>query len=139
MITENEYKSIRDKYDYYHAERQRLFPGKNCFTPEMQEQLPESPKHSEISAIEVYEFVNDPPDKYFGYISEKNKTLTTWTGEKLGKVLGLWSLGWRSNFGDTRVSIEVIGINGLRYYGTYYKSAGDYCRITAYKNQEVTA
>ena len=136
MITENEYKSLRDKYDYYHAERKRLFPGKNCLTPEMQEQLPESPISSEISAIETYEFINNPPDTYFAYINQENKTMTTWTGEVLGKVFGLWSSGWRSNFGDTRVSIDVKGINEIKYHGFYYKSAGDYCRIKAYKNQE---
>ena len=134
MITENKYKSIRDKYDYYHAERRRLFPGKNCFTPEMQEQLPESPSTSNISAIETYDFINDPPDTYFAYINQEDKTMTTWAGEVLGEVLGLWSSGYRSNFGDTRVSIDVRGINGKKYHGVYYKSAGDYCRITAYKN-----
>ena len=134
MITKEEYNELTYKYNLYHSERNRLFVGKNYVDKEMALQLPESVSNDKISAIEVYEFVNDPPERYFAYINEKDKTMTTWTGDILGKVLGLWSLGWRSNFGDIRVSIEVIGINGKRYHGTFYKSAGDYCRIKSYKD-----
>ncbi|MHA2219652.1 MAG: hypothetical protein ACXACY_27405 [Candidatus Hodarchaeales archaeon] len=138
MITKDHYKSLRNKYDYYHKKREELFGYTNCLTKEMQSQLPESPTHAEISSIETYEFVNDPPEKYFAYIKEPEignmGEMTTWTGEQLGRAL-LWNT-WRSNFGDTRVSIDVWGINGKKYHGFYYKSAGDYCRITAYKNQE---
>ncbi|MHA2094589.1 MAG: hypothetical protein ACW98F_08170 [Candidatus Hodarchaeales archaeon] len=136
MITHAEYQKLKQKYDFYHAERTKLFgKGANCITPEMSAQLPESPKHNEISAIEVYEFINDPPDRYFAYINEPEignmGEMTTWTGEKLGNAL-LWNT-WQSNFGDTRVSIDVWGINGKKYHGFYYKSAGDYCRVKAYK------
>ena len=134
MITKQEHGKLTYKYNLYHSERNRLFVGKNYVDKEMALQLPEPITNEEISAIEVYEFINDPPERYFAYINEKDKTMTTWTGDILGKVLGLWSLGWRSNFGDIRVSIEVIGINGKRYHGTFYKSAGDYCRIKSYKD-----
>ena len=138
MITEKEYFELKQKYDFYQEERNRLFPGKNYVDQEMIKQLPDNCTHKEISSIEVYEFVNDPPDKYFAYIGvypkSPNGEMTTWMGEKLGRVL-LWNT-WRSNFGDQRVSIDVWGINGIKYHGFYYKSAGDYCRITAYKNQD---
>jgi hypothetical protein len=66
---------------------------------------------------------------------------TTFTGEILGKV----DFGceyqvpvntYPSNFmgrESTRVSISVHGINGVEYYGTYFKSSGDYARIKARK------
>jgi hypothetical protein len=139
MITHAKYQELRQKYDFYHSERERLFgKGANCITQEMSSKLPPAPVHSEISAIEIYEFINDPPDRYFAYIKEPEignmGEMTTWTGEKLGNAL-LWNT-WRSNFGDTRVSIDVWGINGIKYHGFYYKSAGDYCRIKAYKGQK---
>jgi len=78
--------------------------------------------------VEYYEFVDKPPVRYFSYINETHHTMGCWTG---GIVLGSVSFGraWKDNFGGTRVPITVQGINGCTYYGTYYKSAGDYCRI----------
>jgi hypothetical protein len=83
------------------------------------------------SNIEVYEWLKNPPQSYFVYISEKEWDVVTWTGQKLGKV---WmGSSYKSNFGDMRRSIDVIGTNGVKYYGTYFCSAGDYARIKAYK------
>jgi hypothetical protein len=90
--------------------------------------------NEERSALEVFEFVANPPDKYFLYISEKNRTATTWTGDALGNV----SFGreYRDSFGGRRVPITVHAINGRTYHGTYYKSSGDYARVKAAKRQE---
>jgi len=87
--------------------------------------------NEERSALEVFEFVANPPDKYFLYINEKDRTATTWTGEKLGAV----SFGreYRDNFGGRRIPINVHTINGKTYHGTYYKSSGDYARIRVKK------
>ena len=85
------------------------------------------------SAIEVHEFINFPPDKYFLYINEEQKTATTWTGEKLGVVF--FGREFYDSFGGKRVPIDVDGINGIKYYGTYYKSTGSYARIKKKKNQ----
>ena len=137
MITKDEYNELTYKYNLYHSERNRLFVGKNYVDKEMALELPEACTNDQISAIEVYEFVTNPPDKYFSYIGKRVGNvgvMTTWTGEVLGRVL-LWNT-WQSNFGDTRMSIDVWGINGIKYHGFYYKSAGDYCRVTAYKEQE---
>jgi hypothetical protein len=102
------------------------------------------------SASEVYEFVTNPPERYFLYInhpevrstflSEQADSVrygssglaTTWTGEKLGDVQ--FGTTFRSSFGDTRVSIRVYAVNGRTYAGTYYKSAGDYARVKLVKN-----
>ena len=94
------------------------------------------------SAYEVYEWLHDPPVRYFAYVKVNTDrqgygtgTLTTWTGEKLGTV----HLGrqYRSGFGyghdRARRSITVVGTNGKRYYGTYYEGAGDYARIKQFK------
>ena len=83
--------------------------------------------NEERSALEVFEFVSNPPDKYFLYINEKDHTATTWTGEKLGNV----SFGreYRDNFGGKRIPVNVYAINGKTYHGTYYKSSGDYARV----------
>ena len=83
--------------------------------------------------IEVWEWMNDKPEKYFIYINEKERIATTWTGE----ILGIVAIGrpYKTNFGDTRVSIDITATNGIRYYGIYYKSAGDYARIQSYKKQ----
>jgi len=89
--------------------------------------------NEERSALEVFEFVTNPPDKYFLYINEKNRTATTWTGEKLGDVG--FGCEYRDNFGGKRVPITVYAINGRTYHGTYYKSSGDYARIRAKKGQ----
>jgi hypothetical protein len=93
------------------------------------------PEHLRItneqrSQIEVYEFVNNPPDTYFLYISEKDRVATTWTGDKLGVVL-FGSEYESPAFGrpSKRVPVKIKAINGFTYNGTYYKSAGDYARV----------
>lgn len=83
--------------------------------------------------IELYEFKNDAPNKYFVYINEDKRIATTWTGESLGKVY--FGSPYRSNFGDKRIRIELFAINGKKYFGTYYKSSGDYARIKLSKKQ----
>ena len=89
-------------------------------------------RNKETSTREIKKFIKTPPIKYFLYINEKDKSATTWTGEKLGSV----SFGreYTSNMGDKRQSIRVRAINGKDYCGTYYKSAGDYARITVNKD-----
>jgi hypothetical protein len=84
------------------------------------------------SAIEVWEFNYDIPDRYFLYISESKKIATTWTGQLLGSVI--FGREFRDNFGGKRVPVTVYAVNGCVYYGTYYKSAGDYARIKRAKN-----
>jgi hypothetical protein len=79
------------------------------------------------SAIEVWEFTHNPPDKYFLFINEKENTATTWTGQILGTI----SLGYPyfSNFGDKRQPVTIKAINGKVYTGTYYKGSGNYAHV----------
>lgn len=83
--------------------------------------------NEERSALEVYEFIHDPPAKYFLYINEEKRMATTWTGETLGRI----ELGqpYRDNFGGRRVPVRIHAINGRTYAGTYFTSAGSYARV----------
>lgn len=104
-------------------------------------------KNRETSRNEVAAWIADKPQRYFAYVKERENTerigcsvstairgeLTTCMGDKLGYIYG--GKPYRDNFGAYRVSIDVVGTNGVLYYGTYYRSSGSYCRIKAYKNQ----
>lgn len=106
-------------------------------------------KNRESSRNEVAAWLADKPQQYFAYVKERENTermgcgsipnlyirgeLTTWMGDKLGFVYG--GIPYRDSFGAERVSIDVVGTNGVLYHGTYYRSSGNYCRIKAYKNQ----
>jgi len=132
-MTSEVYRSTRDRIDRYHSAMAKLYPNTNGFTPDMIRRildnagLTESPTNEERSAVEVYEFRAEPPDKYVVYIDEPKRLATTWTGDKLGSV----SFGqpFRDNFGGKRIPITVNAINGRIYHGTYFKSSGDYARI----------
>lgn len=135
--TEQEYKEAKRKHDAYHEATMKYckenktngIPTEICATFPFANEVTNALR----SALEVWEFIHDIPKKYFLYINQEKGTATTWTGQKLGTV----SFGTpsRSNFGDVRIPINVYAINGKKYYGTYYKGAGDYARITLFKNQ----
>lgn len=133
MITAQEYAVHRNRIDKYHATMDMVYPGRCSFEPAMIANIctlagiDRAPTNEERSAVEVYEFVTNPPDKYFLYINCTKREATTWTGDKLGTV-GFGN-DYRDNFGGKRVPITVYAINGKKYHGTYFKSAGDYARI----------
>ena len=79
------------------------------------------------SALEVAEFVDDPPRRLFAYISEPAEVATTWMGDLLGTVR--FGKRWRGPSGDERVSVTLRAINGSVYRGVYYRGAGDYARF----------
>ena len=83
------------------------------------------------SAIEIYEFVANPPKKYFLYPKNGSNEVTTWMGQKLGTytVTGVY----KGNWGDSRKTIHVKAINGKEYFGTIY---GTYARIKMCKASE---
>jgi hypothetical protein len=95
--------------------------------------------NEEKGEIEEYEFYNYPPNKFTTYINEEKHIITTWTGLKLGDIIypKVFKLHeYKSGFGDIRINIRVKGINGLEYYGTYFKSAGDYANLKAIKRDK---
>jgi hypothetical protein len=87
--------------------------------------------NADRSSVEVYEFCQNPPERYFLYISfpefGKPAIATTWTGERLGAVT--FGQSFRSPFGDKRVPVRIKAINGKDYAGTYYSDAGSYARV----------
>jgi len=93
--------------------------------------------NEERSALEVFDFCQNPPDKYFLYIREKDRTATTWTGDVLGQVsFGLvYKCPAFGGFSSTRVPVTIRAINGLTYHGTYFKSSGDFARIRQSKRK----
>jgi len=138
MLTEQEYKELREKIDA-HKNWLEARDYKSYRTEECPEDLRVT--NEQRSAVEVYEWENDPPEQYFAYVNGKHRTvdgityrptITTWMGDTLGYVI--FGVEYRSCFGDKRVPMCVTGTNGKKYYGTYYKSAGDYCRLKAYKD-----
>ena len=132
MLTQQDYTTLKTKNEVYQAARFTLCGTRNCVTVNEQKQLPEPCSNDELSAMEVYEFITDPPVKYFLYVDVKQSIVTTWTGDKLGDC---W-LGrkYRSNMGDTRQSIDIHAINGKHYAGTFFTSAGDYARVKVCKS-----
>jgi hypothetical protein len=90
------------------------------------------PTDAELSSFELFEFCRAKPDRYFLYISEPIGLATTWTGEKLGRVT--FGRAYRDNFGGTRVPVWVKAVNGCSYFGTHFKSAGDYARVRKVKS-----
>ncbi|MDX3966145.1 MAG: hypothetical protein QHD01_06035 [Bradyrhizobium sp.] len=90
--------------------------------------------NEERSALEIFEFLRDKPERYFLYISRDKGLATTWTGDELGRVT--FGCTYRDNFGGERVAITVHAISGDTYHGTYYKSSGDYARVKKAKARE---
>lgn len=135
FTTEQEYKEAKHKSDtnqaaftqYLKGHKGSGIPVEICKTFPYADEVTNDLR----SKIEVYEFIHDIPKKYFLYIDEKDKTATTWTGSFLGNVR--FGREYRTNFGDKRQPIDVYAVNGKRYHGIYYKSAGSYARITLYK------
>jgi hypothetical protein len=115
---------------------------------QLREQIDE--KNRQTSQLELANWMREKPQRYFVYVKARTNTerigcnppderylrgtITTWVGDELGIVFG--GLPYRDNFGGERVAIDVVGNNGVIYYGTYYKSSGDYCRLKAYADQE---
>ena len=126
--TYQKYKAMVMEYDK-HSEEHRTKFKTNCIPFDVYSKFPFAKKvtNKMRSKIETFEFCQNKPERYFLYINEKEKKATTWTGEVLGDVIFMNT--YKSNMGDIRRSIIVKSINGLNYYGTFYKSSGDYARI----------
>lgn len=106
------------------------------------------PSNAELGRLELYEFMTNPPDKYFLYVKQdKNprpigSTLpdgiaTTWTGDKLGTIFFGKAYRTRSPFGGVveRIPVRVHAVNGFQYAGTYYASTGNYARVKRVKSR----
>lgn len=130
LETENEYKVLRSQMDAYEAWRGNRNGIPIAEIPAEFQQI----TNAHRSAVELWEFIHNPPKKYLCYINVEKRLATTWTGQKLGVV----TLGREYEcpaFGrcSKRQSVTVNAVNGKSYYGTYYKSSGDYALIKMHK------
>jgi hypothetical protein len=135
MLTQDQAKDIRARNDALMLWVDSI-RGKNGWASYKPEDKPASVPdvtNDERSALEVFDFCHNPPDKYFLYIREADRTATTWTGDKLGQVH--FGREFRDNFGGRRVPVTVRAINGLTYHGTYFKSSGNFARIRQSKKK----
>lgn len=121
----------RAQYDRHNAWLKST--GKNSYKPEEVPQGCEYPGTEATSALEVYEFCRDRPESYFLYINESKSLAITWAGDELGIVT--FGRSYRGNMGDVRVPVTIHAINGKRYHGTYFNSAGNYARVKMCKDK----
>lgn len=97
-----------------------------------------SPSNAERGALELYEFMHDPPTVKFLYVTENKNgydphKAQTFAGDYLGRVYfgqryRAAGFGGRSAATE-RVPITLYAVNGKRYVGTYFSGAGNYARV----------
>jgi hypothetical protein len=92
------------------------------------------PTNEERADLEVYEWLTNPPLRYFAYVDDVvvGQPVINWTGRQLGHVTWCGHM-WRDNFGTRRVNFRMVGTNGVSYAGTAYPDSGTYCRLRATK------
>lgn len=105
-----------------------------------------------LSRREVEAFLARSADSWFAYWQEAKPgpqldmpsgvrpnapRLTTWMGDTLAYVTW-WGAEYTSPafgpFPSRRTNFRARGIDGREWYGTYYKSSGDYVRMRAKRN-----
>jgi hypothetical protein len=54
-------------------------------------------------------------DRFSAYVAGDGKTVTTWTGGKLARIVGMTR--HRGGFGGEYVTVQAVAPNGARWYG----------------------
>ncbi len=146
MITKATYEKLMQKirvFDAWVDTKRNKRNGWASYSPsEIPKNLPRV-SNAQRSAVQAYAFKHNPPQKYLVYVRrhvcapgtvDNHVEVTTWTGQLLGKgYLGVPYKTGRPPFQSRRYPIRFKGINGKRYRGTYYASAGDYARVQMVK------
>lgn len=83
--------------------------------------------NAETGKVEQYRLREEKPDRFGAYLSSDGKTVTTWSGDILGFVMGVPG---RSR--DNRFTYFVFRMNGRDYRGQG-AGYGMYCGCKAYK------
>jgi hypothetical protein len=141
VISAQRHRVLRDRCDRYETARKQFdskrYKRGGGYSPKEQRAICKLAKirrdvtNAERSAIELFEFCRDKPDRYFLYINEEKCVAGTWPGDVLGTVTFGREYkspafgGWPS----TRVPVTIDAVNGCKYTGTYYKSSGNYARV----------
>jgi hypothetical protein len=145
MISHDEYKRLKSSVDSYESARKGFDPKrfqrgggytlKDVETIVKAAGLTHSPTNEERSKIELYEFVHQPPQKYFAYYNNDLTKITNWMGETIGEIVRKGQ-PYKAGFGGSRVvNVTIRAVNGLTYSGKCFLDAGTYCRMTALKGQ----
>ncbi len=142
MITPEKYNLLKLKMIKFDAWVDTQRNPKNGWASYKPSEVPdylERVTNDERSSVEAYEFYHNPPDKYFLYVARKicspgvvsyEVNVTTWTGQILGHGrLGHMYFCGRPPYQSKRYTIVFEAINGIKYKGTYFASAGDFCRV----------
>jgi hypothetical protein len=128
-ISNSEALQLRTIYEQFESWRN----GRTSYrTNEVPEHL-RSFGNKERGALELYDFVHNPPKRYFAYYKDNavlGDNVITFMGDKLGTIVSV-SAPWQSNLGDKRRMVTVQAINGLTYRGIAQLSAGNYVRLHA--------
>ena len=135
------YNDLRAKiraYDNYVRKNFTNASGVACYRPD-QIPFPEV-SNEDRSKVEVYEFMNQRPDKYLLCVKldgpkSTSFTATTWAGDTLGRGNLIKKLSRKVNAFSrvTSWKVRIQGINGRTYEGTYYSHDGDYAKVQAIK------
>lgn len=135
MIDQATANDIQQRLDQHNKARDNKFPGQCSFTQEEMATLPPRPSNDEVGQLELFEWTNTPPERYFAYVKETDKRPTEvviWTGLKIGRITSYGPIkdcytpsgGWYQ-----KRYIHVRGTNGNDYCGWYHCSNGTYCRL----------
>jgi hypothetical protein len=100
-----------------------------------------SQKNILTSQKEVKRFkTNRTPGPYFAYYTNPGSDfITTWMGDTLAKVTYLGPEYTCPAFGcfpSKRRNFRAIGIDGRKWFGTYFVSSGDYVRMKPVKGRK---
>ena len=145
MITADRARQIRHAQEIYEAERKRFDPRRfsrgGSYTPQDIAEIERraevrSPTNEERGQLEVYEFMTNPPDKFYAFYSDDMRHIKTFMGEIIGDIVHRGAE--RRPMGGRVVSVRVRGINGATYAGTCNMSSGTYCLLKRTKDSVVT-
>jgi len=129
-------KELRERYARHAAFVNTKRIGRSGWVSYREEEVPADAKFSneEMTTLEVYDFLNSPPDRYYLYVHSERGVATNFTGTVLGRIQ-LGPVYEVPAFGrpSVRQSIHIWAINGREYFGTYYRSSGDYARVKVKK------
>lgn len=90
------------------------------------------PSDNDIQALDQYEFVNVSDPVIIVGIDPTQKYALSLNDAYLGNVYLDIGRVWRSNFGDVRIPIEMDGIDGNTYRGTFFLGSS-YARLRKIK------
>lgn len=151
MITQKRYLELKRRIQLFDAWVDTIRNPRNGAASYYPSQVPKDlikVTNKQRSAVQAYEFVHNPPDKYVVYVKRyeispgiadaRRVTATTWTGQTLGhgRLGPMYKCPSFGGVSSIRYPIRFKGINGRVYSGVYYSSTGDFARVKAVKTKK---